>query len=459
MSGLLERLGNLRLQAGAAPETSGVPAGGSEPGPLPSGADTPPAPRPTPLHRGFERLLAVRGTGARPPRKGLSDAELAERLGGQLAGDGLIAVEHLVPLPARHGRWSVGGETATHLCALDLPGAEPLFLDTETTGLAGGTGTTAFLVGLARLTSDALVVRQYLITRFSGEPALLRAVADFSATARTLVSFNGKCFDLPLLATRYRLAGLSAPFLGWPHADLLHPVRRAFGRQWPDCRLGTTEHRLLGFDRPADLPSAEVPAVWLHWLRHRDVGRLPAVLEHNRWDLVSLAALVPALAAAYAAPRTQGANPLSVARHHLTRDGLASARDLLASDRGKLDADGLLELARLDRRQGDLQGAVEIWRELAAQANPRAIEALAKHAEHAERDFEGAHALTERLIALEPENPDHRHRLARLAGRAARGSASRSGPPPGHRRHPPATAGAGGSRASATASPRAIAGT
>ena len=419
MSGFLERLGNLRRQAGAAPGTSGVPAGGTEPGPLPSSADAPPAPRPDPLRPGIERLLALRGAGAPPPRQGPTDAELAERLGGQLAGDGLVAVEHRVPLPARHGHWSVGGETATHLCALDLPGAEPLFVDTETTGLAGGTGTTAFLVGLARLTNDALVVRQYLITRFGGEPALLRAVADFAATAHALVSFNGKCFDLPLLATRYRLAGLPDPFRGWPHADLLHPVRRAFGREWPDCRLGTTEHRLLGFARPADLPSAEVPAVWLHWLRHRDVGRLPAVLEHNRWDLVSLVALVPALSAAYAAPRTHGANPLAVARHRHASEGLASARDLLASDRGRLDAEGLLELARLDRRQGDLQGAVEIWRELAAQANPRAIEALAKHAEHAERDFEGARALTERLVALEPENPDHRHRFARLAGRAA----------------------------------------
>lgn len=427
MSGLLERLGNLRRQAGATPGTAGVPAGGTEPGLVSSSADAPPAPRPAPLlHQGIERLLAVRGAGTRPPRQGLSDAELAARLGGQLAGDSLVALEHRVPLPARHGHWSVNGETATHLGALDLPGAEPLFVDTETTGLAGGTGTTAFLVGLARLTSDTLIVRQYLITRFGGEPALLRAVADFAATARTLVSFNGKCFDLPLLTTRYRLAGLPTPFRDWPHADLLHPVRRAFGREWPDCRLGTTEHRLLGFARPGDLPSAEVPAVWLHWLRHRDMGRLPAVLEHNRWDLISLVALVPALAAAYAAPRTHGADPLAVARHRLTREGVAAARDLLASDRKRLDADGLLELARLDRRQGNLQGAVEIWRKLAAQANPRAIEALAKHAEHTEHDFEGARALTERLVALEPENPDHRRRFARLAGRAAAAQ-----PPPG----------------------------
>ena len=419
MSGLRDRLGNLRRQAGGAPGPSAMPTGETGQGRSPSGADAPPAPRSDPLPQGIERLLAVRGAGARPPRGGPSDAELAERLGGQLAEDGLVSVEHRVPLPARHGHWSVGGETSKHLCALDLPGAEPLFVDTETTGLAGGTGTTAFLVGLARLTNDALVVRQYLITRFGGEPALLRAVADFAATARTLVSFNGKCFDLPLLATRYRLAGLPDPFRGWPHADLLPPVRRAFGREWSDCRLGTAERRLLGFARPADLPSAEVPAVWLHWLRHRDVGRLPAVLEHNRWDLVSLVALVPALSAAYAAPRAHGANPLVVARHRHAREGLASARDLLASDRERLDAQGLLELARLDRRQGDLQGAVEIWRELAAQGNPRAIEALAKHAEHAERDLEGARVLTERLVALEPESPDHRHRLERLAGRAA----------------------------------------
>ncbi len=424
MSGLADRLGALRRQAGAAVDTVGPPASqhgrpsaaGSRAGPSAPGAGL------ARLRAEMERLLAVRRAAAPSPRRGLSDEELAERLGGTLVAEGLLALEHGLPLPARHGRWELAGDLPTHLEALGLPHADPLLLDTETTGLAGGTGTTAFLVGLARLEGGALLVRQYLLTRFGGEPALLRAVADFGGGAGTLVSFNGKSFDLPLLAARYRLAGQPDPFQGRPHADLLHPVRRAFARHWDDCRMATLEGRLLGFSRPADLPGAEVPEVWLRWLRHRAPGRLPLVLEHNRWDLVSLAALAPALAAAYASPECHGADSLAVARHRRERGGAASARALLAASRARLDARGLHELARLARRDGDRTLAMEVWADLAARGDARALEALAKHAEHAERDPARARSLTERLLAIEPRCEAHRRRAARLDGALARAS-------------------------------------
>ncbi len=422
MRGLADRLGALRRQAGAAVDTVGPPASqhaspsaaGSSAGPSAPGAGL------ARLRAEMERLLAVRRAAAPSPRRGLSDEALAGRLGGTLVAEGLVSLEHGLPLPARHGRWELAGDLPAHLEALGLPHADPLLLDTETTGLAGGTGTTAFLVGLARLRGGTLLVRQYLLTRFGGEPALLRAVADFGCGAGTLVSFNGKSFDLPLLAARYRLAGQADPLQGRPHADLLHPVRRAFARRWDDCRMATLESRLLGFARPADLPSAEVPEVWLRWLRHRDPGRLPLVLEHNRWDLVSLAALLPALAAAYAAPERHGADPLAVARHREAREGPASARALLASSRAQLDARGLHELARLAHREGDPTLAVEVWMELASRGDARALEALAKHAEHAERDPARARGLTERLLALEPRSAAHRRRAARLDAALAR---------------------------------------
>lgn len=428
MSALADRLGALRRQAGVRGGTA--PAGSLGPGssaevPPPSLDTRPPAPGLAQLRAEMDRLLAVRGAGGFPPRRGLSDVALSERLGGTLVADGLVALEHRVPLPARHGRWGVDHDAPAHLAALGLPAEKPLFLDTETTGLAGGTGTTAFLVGLARLEGGALLIRQYLLTRFGGEPALLRAVADFGGGAGTLVSFNGKCFDLPLLATRYRLAGQADPFQGLPHADLLHPVRRAFRHQWDDCRMATLEARLLDFVRPADLPSAEVPEVWLRWLRHRDPGRLPLVLEHNRWDLISLAALVPALAAAYASPGRHGADPVAVARHRREREGAGSARALLVSSRARLDARGLHELARLARRDGDRTLAVEVWADLAARGDARALEALAKHAEHAERDPARARSLTERLLAIEPRCEAHRRRAARLDGVLARASSRR----------------------------------
>jgi hypothetical protein len=354
----------------------------------------------------------------------MGERDLAAALGGALTAEGLVEVEHRLPLPARHGRWTLEPGVAGHLAPLGFEAGEALFLDTETTGLAGGTGTTAFLVGAARVAGEALLVRHYLLTRFAGEPAMLAALAAFAAGARTLVTFNGRSFDLPLLAARYRLAGLPDPFAGRPHADLLHPVRRAFARRWADCRLATAERELLGFLREGDLPGAEVPAVWLHWLRVGDAGRLPAVLAHNRWDLVSLAALLPALDAAFAAPHAHGADILAIARGRRTREGPEAAHRLLAASRAGLDTSGLLELARLARGQGDPDTALAIWRELAAGDHPRALEALARHAEHRDRDLEMAARLVERLLALEPWSAAHRARAARIAEKRRRAPGS-----------------------------------
>jgi hypothetical protein len=431
VTALTDRLSALRRQAGAPPATASPgsratptddaraarepPAAFAAPADLGPGGTAPPSPTPSPWTRaGLERLAAIRTRGpARQPVR-TTDAGLAGTLGGTLVADGLVLVEKRVPLPARHGRWTVGAAAGEPLAALGLEPTGLLFLDTETTGLAGGTGTTAFLVGAARVEQGALVVRQYLLTRFGGEPALLQSLRALGEGTETLVTFNGKCFDLPLLSARYRLAGLADPFLGRAHVDLLHPVRRAFASRWPDCRLATVEDRLLGFTRSGDLPGAEVPEAWARWLRHGDAARLPAVLEHNHWDLVSLAALVSALAGAYREPHEHGADILAVARHLRRREGLEAAHRLLAAHRAALGAEALLELARLAHRAGDRASAVEIWRALARRDDLRALDALAKHAEHVQGDLEAARQLTERLIALQPGNADHRRRAARI---------------------------------------------
>src|SRR5690606_31598786 len=129
-----------------------------------------------------------------------------------------------------------------------------VFLDTETTGLAGGTGTVAFLIGLGRVEAGHLVVRQFWLTSFAGERDLLAAAGDWVDGVDGMVTYNGRSFDLPLVATRCRLAGASDRFSGLRHLDLLGPTRRAFARRWEDCRLTTAERRLLRFERVDDLP-------------------------------------------------------------------------------------------------------------------------------------------------------------------------------------------------------------
>lgn len=175
---------------------------------------------------------------------------------------------------------------------------ERLFcFDTETTGLAGGTGTRAFMIGAADWHAGALRVRQLTITTLGAESEMLREFARWLDPSRVLVSFNGKSYDAPLLATRYRLARLASPLTDCAHIDLLHPARRRWRGVWENCRLATLEHRVLGVVREDDLPGAQAPRAWLDWLRGGSAADLRRVAAHNAQDLRSLAALLLHLAA------------------------------------------------------------------------------------------------------------------------------------------------------------------
>ena len=182
----------------------------------------------------------------------------------------------------------------------DDPGvADParwIFLDTETTGLAGGTGTVAFVVGLGALSGGHFVLRQFVLARPGAEAAMLARLAAGFAPQTMLASYNGKSYDLPLLATRFRLARLPDPCAGRAHADLLHAARRALRGQVPDFRLKTVEEAVLRHRRRDDLPGSEAPAAWRALLREGRWEPLAGVLRHNRDDLVSLAALFVHLA-------------------------------------------------------------------------------------------------------------------------------------------------------------------
>ncbi len=167
-----------------------------------------------------------------------------------------------------------------------------LHFDTETTGLAGGTGTRAFMIGAADWVDGRFRIRQLTITSMAAEAAMLRTFAAWVGDDSVLVSYNGKCYDAPLLATRYRLARLANPLLGLAHIDLLHPVRRHWKGQWENCRLATAERQLLGVVREDDLPGSEAPAAWLTYLRGGAAKNLRRVAAHNAQDLKSLAGVL-----------------------------------------------------------------------------------------------------------------------------------------------------------------------
>ncbi len=354
----------------------------------------------------------------------MAPEELALHLGGELLAPGVILIERRVELPAAHGGYALStlaqGPVAYPEAEVDPAGM--IFLDTETTGLAGGSGTTVFLLGLGRVEGRDLVIRQYFLSAFSGEATLLDAAGEWLNGAEGMVTYNGKRFDLPLLTTRCRLAGVRDRFVELPHLDLLYPTRRAFSSRWEDCRLVTAEQRLLRFFRENDLPGSEAPESWFSFIHFGDAARLPAVAKHNYWDILSLAALLPALSAVHDEPGAWEADILAVARAHQREGDEAKGFALLRRHRAVLDAEGLMELAALYRRGEEWSQACLIWEMLAERDHMEAVERLAKYHEHVRRDFASALRYAERL----PPGPHHDRRRERLRERSSGRPAGRT---------------------------------
>lgn len=400
MMNLKAKLCRLQAQTGSASKALRVTSAGGE------------------LRQRLARISTARITDApRPAGAGMPEAMLAQRLKGYLIADGVIQIQQRLPLDGRLGRHPL----SLLRDSLQLPGEggeahlRQVYIDTETTGLSGGSGTLAFLMGLAVVERDSLVVTQYLLTRFAGEAAMLKAFARALTADDRLVSYNGKSFDLPLMISRYRMQGETHPFEGLPHLDLLHPVRRLFSRRWPDCRLLTLERRLLGFTRRHDLPGAEAPAAWVDYVRQGRGGNLLRVVEHNRQDIVSLALAHAALVQAVERPESQGMDIVALARWLADHDR-TQAYILLKSTHRPLSEQGKRLLGDLARRAKEWPLAVGLWEELAGQGCRNSAEQLAKYHEHVSRDLAVAHHYCQQL----KPGVDRSRRLQRIEAKQDR---------------------------------------
>jgi hypothetical protein len=215
---------------------------------------------------------------------------------------GPLCRRHRVLPPSYHvGRMPVDAARSARAELLALLALDPalagcalsraLFIDTETSGL-GGAGTVAFLIGLAWFDDEGrLNIEQLLLKDLSDEPAQLAWLRKRVERAGMLVSYNGKAFDLPLLGTRY-VMNREPPLPARPHLDLLHVGRRLHKARLGACRLVSLESEVLGFERGPDVDGSEIPARYAHFLRTGDEQSLAMVVEHNAWDVVSMAALV-----------------------------------------------------------------------------------------------------------------------------------------------------------------------
>jgi uncharacterized protein YprB with RNaseH-like and TPR domain len=324
-------------------------------------------------------------------------------------------------------------------------------VDVETTGLSTAAGTVPFLVGIGCWRRGTLDVTQLLLPDHPNEPALLSALTAHIPAGAWLVSYNGRSFDWPLLVSRYRLHRRDPPSPAG-HLDLLSVSRQLWKHRLGSARLTVVE-ALAGVRRVDDLPGALVPERYFSYLRDGNPGALPAVLRHNRQDIVSLALLLGVLASEFARrdrwheahPGDLGGLARAYARRGRLDDALVCLETALCAGAARRSADGgvirrrlLVERARLLARAGRYEEAAVAWLELATSGGPGAASAwlwLARHREHRLRDriaalhaCQQAMAIAERarlwgrpMAAVER---DLRRRMPRLRRLMAAGGAS-----------------------------------
>ena len=180
-----------------------------------------------------------------------------------------------------------------------------LFLDTETTGLSGGAGTIAFLVGIGFVEGEDIIVEQYLMKDYADEADMLSRLARRMEGFDCICTFNGKNFDLPLLQTRFTMCRMREKWRETDQLDLLYPSRRTWKLRIGSCRLGRIEEIILGQGREGDIPGSEVPQRYFDFLKSGDMALLEDIIAHNRQDIYTLGTLLAYLCALYAAPEKE----------------------------------------------------------------------------------------------------------------------------------------------------------
>ncbi len=376
----------------------------------------------------------------------------------------VIVVDREYRAGVLHGRTPIGeltstisdGAEALTLMAEAWPSAKGisgrlLFIDLETTGLFGGAGTQAFLIGCAAIEGDSIRVRQFLLPGFEHERALLAELQSWARDHGALCSYNGRTFDVPLVETRFLFHRLPCPLDGVPHLDMLHAARRLW-RQRPmttgpdpddaSCSLAVLEKHIAGVHRVGDVPGYEIPSRFFRFVRDGDARPLQAVLEHNRLDLLSLALVlaraIRLITRGPAEARTaQEAYGLARVYERAGARDNAEASLLRTIDFARrvgaepeVHGEALRRLAWIRRRARRVHDAADAWQELAslprcaASLRREAKEALAIHYEHRSKNLEVArqHAL-DLLAEAESNHLRVRHRIDRLERKLSRYSA------------------------------------
>lgn len=284
-----------------------------------------------------------------------------------------------------------------------------IFLDTETSGLAGGTGTYAFEVGVGRFTNEGFRLAQFFMRHPGEEPALLAGLTQFMDGMKAVVTYNGKSFDIPLLNTRYTLMGMSSPFSGIDHFDLLPLARRLWRIRLESRTLGNVENQILGVNRgEEEVPGYLIPEMYFEYLKTMDARPMAGIFYHNAIDILSLAGLFSHMAFLLNDPHSKqihhGEDLVSLARFFESMDDLPQAETLYQNAlKSKLPDDLYWDTVErfsfFLKRKGDWEGAIRLWQMAAEKNHLYAFVELAKYFEHQTRDILEAEQLTQKAIA------------------------------------------------------------
>lgn len=389
-----------------------------------------------------------------PASKKKSGASIQDVLSGEFVptrrGEAFIH-EEVYDMEYRHGWAPLESDAPLDLVSawakdsrlLEMPLEKFAFLDTETSGLSGGTGTYAFLVGAGRFEESAsgrvFRLLQFFMRDPGEEPALLEALADFLAPCEGLVTYNGKAFDAPLLRTRYTLHDIPIPFEEYAHVDLLHLARRLWRDRLPSRTLKYIEENVLGAPRTSqEVPGYEIPWLYFDYLRTGDVSEMKGIFYHNAMDIVALAAMFGLTASMLHDPFNDeliqhGLDVIALAKLHEDLDQWERAARLyergLEMDLGEDDFwKAVHRLSVLQKRRGNMDSAVGLWEQAAAQGHIYAHVELAKHYEHRIRDYHEAQKWAAEALELvtsgelpayvrEHWRAELEHRLNRLEGK------------------------------------------
>ena len=310
---------------------------------------------------------------------------------------------------------------------LDLRKA--LFLDTETTGLAGGTGTFAFMIGLGFFEGDGFLVHQFFMRDYSEERASLSLLKGLLESFQFLITFNGRLYDIPLLETRFILSRLPSKIKEMPNFDLLYPSRRIWKGAYDNCRLITLESQLLGMERGDDVPSEWIPYLYFDYLQTGDASKIHRVFYHNQMDILSMVALAGRIHLTYHDPQAaqprKGIEHFALGRlfweHRYPEKAISCFEIALKRCDENLSWEVMRWLSMALKKTGQGEKARSLWEEMVTwpyQKDTFPYIELAKYHEHRLKDFDRAVAYVEK--ALEQIPPHQQKEIEMLQHRRLR---------------------------------------